>query len=644
MALAHLASTLLPRTSIHALIIDHLTRPTSTTDAQAASDFLAKRYGFTTHVFSLVPPHPSLPPLHHYPKTVFETVARQYRWHILSSECLKLHISHLLLAHHIDDQAETIVMRIVNGTAYAGAAGMKPVAKPPESRGVRGAVGLLSILRPFLVPDGPEGEDRIGIGKERLIATCLDAGVPWWEDPTNTDTSLTRRNAIRHLLQGDTTPAPPAINGPLPKALSRRSLVTFAWRIHSRIFLQDAAIGAKLHTLGGALVTICTFSGTARVTVPRWPLSDMHQDVPGLARALQKLADLLTHLPRPDAGTLRALAVPPLFFPETLRRSPAAFTAAGLFWTPESMAATDHSTWVLSRQPPKTRPPDPLPELTLSSASGEESGWRLFDGRFYFRRRWAPQCTDQAQTKILHPHMPPLKIRFMLQKEWAETRKSFCKLDPAATGEDEGWLSISGLLSSRLDGSTTLQPLGAPQVDILLGTAVKGTPAYARFAIPVAVVAEPSSESSESSLPTSPCFSPGEIVGFPSLRIWKRGVFTEIHNTSPPPPQQQEQEQEKQLHSLPPPVIVTGVVECVFRGWGEYIDEDEPSSGLGRGWTVEWISRQETALTPRRELVEEGSGRARIERGRWGERRGEGDGGSGEGRAWEGYEGGMRGV
>ncbi|KAF8430332.1 hypothetical protein EV426DRAFT_509403, partial [Tirmania nivea] len=145
MALAHLASALFaapdPPPAIHAFIVDHRARPGSTADANAVVAFLSARYGFAVHVLPLDPPHPSLPSLHLCPRSAFETAVRQYRqyrWHALSRHCLLRRVSHLLLAHHADDQAEMVVMRMVNGTGYASMAGMRAIVKPPESRGVRG--------------------------------------------------------------------------------------------------------------------------------------------------------------------------------------------------------------------------------------------------------------------------------------------------------------------------------------------------------------------------------------------------------------------------------------------------------------------------------------------------------------------------
>ncbi|KAK8107956.1 uncharacterized protein PG998_009969 [Apiospora kogelbergensis] len=57
-------------------------------------------------------------------------------------------------------------------------------------------------------------------GKDRLVATCLANGVPWWEDHTNADPTLTMRNTLRDLARTDKLPA--ALRKPAILALSAK--------------------------------------------------------------------------------------------------------------------------------------------------------------------------------------------------------------------------------------------------------------------------------------------------------------------------------------------------------------------------------------------------------------------------------------
>lgn len=80
------------------------------------------------------------------------------------------------LGHHSDDQAETVLMRLVRGAAGSGLAGMKP--KPPGS----------IFLRPLLCLSRLDIEGYLRKGL-----------LPWREDSSNTDTAFLR-NRIRHEL------------------------------------------------------------------------------------------------------------------------------------------------------------------------------------------------------------------------------------------------------------------------------------------------------------------------------------------------------------------------------------------------------------------------------------------------------------
>ncbi|MDQ6958758.1 MAG: tRNA lysidine(34) synthetase TilS [Mariprofundaceae bacterium] len=84
----------------------------------------------------------------------------------------------LCLAHHRDDQAETVCMRMLQGAGVAGCAGMQPVWE----------LGHLSIVRPLL-----------RVSKSMLKAALRQANVRWLEDASNRDTTL-MRNHIRHHL------------------------------------------------------------------------------------------------------------------------------------------------------------------------------------------------------------------------------------------------------------------------------------------------------------------------------------------------------------------------------------------------------------------------------------------------------------
>jgi tRNA(Ile)-lysidine synthase len=84
----------------------------------------------------------------------------------------------LLLAHHLDDQVETILFRLFRGTGLKGMAGM------PVSR----KIGKADLMRPLL-----------DFSRDQLGAYAVRHGLNWIEDESNTEQDFDR-NYLRHNL------------------------------------------------------------------------------------------------------------------------------------------------------------------------------------------------------------------------------------------------------------------------------------------------------------------------------------------------------------------------------------------------------------------------------------------------------------
>ena len=152
-----------------AMIVDHRLRPESTREAaQVAAT--AKKLGIEACVLTRT--DGSL-------RSNVQQHAREARYRLLSSGCRQLAIPHLFLAHHRNDQAETVYMRAARNSGVDGLAGMAAVS---ELRDVR-------ILRPLL-----------DIPKTRLRATASAMGLPVIEDPSNDDSHYERVRVRRDLV------------------------------------------------------------------------------------------------------------------------------------------------------------------------------------------------------------------------------------------------------------------------------------------------------------------------------------------------------------------------------------------------------------------------------------------------------------
>src|ERR1700675_120844 len=113
---------------------------------------------------SLDLPHQTLRWTGPKPRTGLPAAARAARYRLLAQAARKHGATHVLNAHTRDDQAETLLMRMVRGSGIAGLAAM---ARESEREGV-------VLARPFL-----------NVSKSRLIATLAKADIGYADDPTN---------------------------------------------------------------------------------------------------------------------------------------------------------------------------------------------------------------------------------------------------------------------------------------------------------------------------------------------------------------------------------------------------------------------------------------------------------------------------
>jgi tRNA(Ile)-lysidine synthase len=138
-----------------ALTVDHRLRDASAREALTVGKWLAAR----------AIPHRILPWLDQEPHADgLQAAARRARYRLLGDWCRAHHVMHLLVAHHRDDQAETLLLRLARGSGVDGLAAMEPAALLPH----------LQILRPFL----PMPRDAL---RDYLSTRRQD----WLEDPSN---------------------------------------------------------------------------------------------------------------------------------------------------------------------------------------------------------------------------------------------------------------------------------------------------------------------------------------------------------------------------------------------------------------------------------------------------------------------------
>jgi len=163
--------------NLHVVHLDHETRGQESTDDAGFVMHLAERWGIAA---TLRLRRDIEPMLAHRPANA-SALFRAMRLCLYRTVVKDLGLRGVILAHHADDQAETVMLRLLRGSGPAGLAGMSP----------RATVGGLLILRPLLAVPG-----------ELLRQHLRSRGIAWREDASNASPRYLR-NRVRAILRSD---------------------------------------------------------------------------------------------------------------------------------------------------------------------------------------------------------------------------------------------------------------------------------------------------------------------------------------------------------------------------------------------------------------------------------------------------------
>ena len=353
-------------------------------------------------------------------------------------------------------------MRILAGYLGLGLQGIKPIGNFPECYGVfgvhegaenvpgecvdrkerfsaldfsRSASRGLRIFRPLL-----------GVSKESLVATCKHFNVPWVEDRTNRDPSLTLRNAVRVMLNGDKLPGSLKSGRLVELALFKRTRQTLATK-HAESLLHKLHM-CKLDARSGRLL----FEFREEDLFP----GNLGQDVGNrqirlpteAVVAAGRIAALVSPLESVPTSTSQlvaeklfwAILPSPANDHEMHRVKPPVtpFTAAGLLWSPTRKRGKGQShaySWDVIRQP-LTRNQN-MPTCEWSNLKHHEKdipvgdyaiiskSWQLLDGRFWLRV-WSShyetvqarllQEDDMSSVLSVFDHSQKKRIKHLLKR------------------------------------------------------------------------------------------------------------------------------------------------------------------------------------------------------------------------------------
>ncbi|MEO5612180.1 MAG: tRNA lysidine(34) synthetase TilS [Sphingomicrobium sp.] len=159
---------------IEAATVDHGLRPESRAEAAMVAD-QCHRIGVRHAILTVAwptPPHSSL-----------QARAREARYEMLGEWALASRLAVVATAHHADDQAETLLMRLARGAGIGGLGSVR--ARRPLVPGVQ-------LVRPLL-----------GWRKEELAALVAGAGIEPVDDPSNRDPRHDRVRMREWLKRAD---------------------------------------------------------------------------------------------------------------------------------------------------------------------------------------------------------------------------------------------------------------------------------------------------------------------------------------------------------------------------------------------------------------------------------------------------------
>jgi tRNA(Ile)-lysidine synthase len=161
------------RPKLIAVTIDHGLRKESKNEAAAVARLARK----------LKIAHRTLRWTGRKPSTGLQNAARLARYRLLGNAARKAGAAHILTAHTLDDQAETVLIRMSRGSGLTGLGAMTRSSALPG-----GGDNTITLVRPLL-----------DIPKARLVATLLAENIAYADDPSNRDPRFTRAR-LRGLM------------------------------------------------------------------------------------------------------------------------------------------------------------------------------------------------------------------------------------------------------------------------------------------------------------------------------------------------------------------------------------------------------------------------------------------------------------
>lgn len=410
------------------------------------------------------------------------------------------------MGHHQDDNVETTIWRLCTGARGAGLAGIPAVASIPECHGLYGVSGSGSFLTlassdadkwrvtatgevigvevdvdtdpmprswsrsrsrtmGYRVSTGSVRVCRplLGLPKRYLVETCLEHSIPFVEDPTNFDPTLTPRNAIRALRSENRLPRALGTQSVLSLIAKSRALLDTSARLSDEVLKRCNIL--RLDLAAGWMVL--RFPSSTEVT-------SNHQI---LTVALRRITEVISpfpdaHFPFRSFAEFTGRVFPSQTKSKTVSDSKdrQSFTLGGVLFRPlhcrpSSTYTTTASTeevpenedtgniWLLTRQPfMRHRLPSLDFNVSVSPVGDlEYTPWTLWDNRYWIRLGVTQQQQQQQQQNTETTSHIPIRIRPLQRADIQRLRNYFPKSKFGA--EHPVWKGLRERLSRDAPGS-----------------------------------------------------------------------------------------------------------------------------------------------------------------------------------------------
>jgi len=147
--------------ALHVLTVDHGLRADSAEEAKTVANW-ARQLGLAHEILVWTGDKPA---------SNIQAEARAARYDLMITACRQAGAKMLVTAHHLEDQAETLLLRLARGSGVDGLSAMDTRIRMSD----------IDLLRPFL-----------GVPRTRLRASLEAAGHSWIEDPSNQNERFAR--------------------------------------------------------------------------------------------------------------------------------------------------------------------------------------------------------------------------------------------------------------------------------------------------------------------------------------------------------------------------------------------------------------------------------------------------------------------